>query len=410
MVFGYFTAAGMAALTVYLVMQIVWHLRMSEVYATPPAPPGPLPKTAVSLTLRGADPFLHHCLEGLLNQDHPDYQVVIMIDSRVDGSVEMVERLTRNVDPRKVVVRYVDSPRMTCSLRMEALIQVVEGLDESFAALVLCDADVVPHRSWLSEMTAPLRDPSVGVATGIRWYSPVDGWWGTTVRYIWNAAAIPQMIYYQMGFGGSLAIRRKALEETGLLERWSRILFEDQATVCHLLRSGWKLSTVGSATMVNRESIGFTGNVVFITRQLLNARLYHFNWKKILRAALCISTGIGCVTVGLGGALLTRNFPIAILAGATLVLFSGTQLTFLVLMEQMIRRTRRERGEPEEPVPGKILRGALLTQGLYLYCLVKSLRTWHVVWRGLAYDIQQPDSVRLVEYQPWLQKAEKVSL
>ena len=42
------------------------------------------PKAAVVLCLRGTDPFLEDCLRAVLNQDYPQYEIRIVVDSRQD--------------------------------------------------------------------------------------------------------------------------------------------------------------------------------------------------------------------------------------------------------------------------------------------------------------------------------------
>src|SRR6516162_5459937 len=49
------------------------------------------PKTAVILCLRGGDPFLSACLNGVLNQDYPDYDVRIVVDAKSDPSWRVAE-------------------------------------------------------------------------------------------------------------------------------------------------------------------------------------------------------------------------------------------------------------------------------------------------------------------------------
>ena len=43
-----------------------------------------LPKAAVLLCLRGADPSLPTCLRRLLRQDYPDYELFVAVDSKSD--------------------------------------------------------------------------------------------------------------------------------------------------------------------------------------------------------------------------------------------------------------------------------------------------------------------------------------
>ncbi len=56
---------------------------------------------------------------------------------------------------------------------------------------------------------------------------PIASSWGALVRYLWNAAAIVQMYWYEIAWGGTLAVKRKAIEKAGLLERWRHAFCED---------------------------------------------------------------------------------------------------------------------------------------------------------------------------------------
>src|SRR5438105_2967893 len=62
---------------------ILFYWRHSRVT---PAAPAPCPRVAVILCLRGADPSLDACLNGLLHQDFPHYQVQIVVDNRTDSA------------------------------------------------------------------------------------------------------------------------------------------------------------------------------------------------------------------------------------------------------------------------------------------------------------------------------------
>ncbi|MFN0195842.1 MAG: glycosyltransferase, partial [Planctomycetaceae bacterium] len=210
--------SGSILLLLYSLMQLSWLIKLYRRYQQPVELSGPYLKSAVALPLRGADPFLRQCLAGLLTQDHPDYCIVIMIDSPSDPAVEFVQQILKESPSDNVFVRNVTAPRMTCSMRMESLIQIVEQLDSTYEAIVLCDADTIPHPSWLREMVGALNDPQVGVASGIRWYMPMDKAWGSLVRHIWNFGAVMQMSAFDIGWGGSLAIRRKSMQQIGLIE------------------------------------------------------------------------------------------------------------------------------------------------------------------------------------------------
>lgn len=396
-------AFGSVLLVSFAIAQLVWLRTLHRQYRQPTDVKGSCLKTAVVLTLRGADPFLEKCLAGLLRQDHSDYAVFVTIDSPEDPSAELVRRVLRDetTSTENVVVSYLQQPRMTCGMRLEALLQTVESLDRSFEVIVTCDADTIPHSSWLRELVCPMRDTSIGVTTGIRWYMPDDAALGSLVRYFWNYGAILQMSALDIGWGGSLAIRRTYLEQTGLVEKWTHILFEDTFTSSELSGSGWKLKYVPSATMVNRESIDFKSCVSFVTRQLLNVRLYHRNWKYIVGLAIVTFSGILLSISAIAFGLATGTTSIVLTPAAAVAAYIVSHVVSVVRLERDIRSAMRARGEAPPAYSLRMFAAGAFAQFVYFFCLWQAMRTHSVEWRGLRYEIAGPSRVRLLAYQPY---------
>ena len=185
------------------------------------------PKVMAVLCVRGADPFLQDCLDGLLTQDYPHYTVRIVIDHRDDPAWSVVEHALRRHPSVPVEVQTLVEPQPHCSLKCASQLQALSDLDSSYRAVVLIDADAVPYASWMRELVAPLGEAGVGATTGSRWYGPMRPSWGAMTRYAWNAAATVQMYWNRIAWGGSLAISVDALERAGLRERWQHAFGED---------------------------------------------------------------------------------------------------------------------------------------------------------------------------------------
>ena len=138
------------------------------------------PKAAVVLCLRGRDPFLEKCLELLLAQDYPDYQLQVVVDSRQDPAWEVAQALVERYGAERVHIETLDDRRDTCSLKCSSVTQAIERLDGSFQIAALVDADTMPHATWLRDLAAPLADERVAqpratagicprAARGARW-------------------------------------------------------------------------------------------------------------------------------------------------------------------------------------------------------------------------------------------------
>jgi hypothetical protein len=388
--------------------QVMWCHRFVGLYRQPKSPPlanDQLPKVAVVLTLRGADPFLDRTLQGLTQLDYPRYDIRIVVDHKEDPAWELVHRIIAERGSKNVIVEELAERRTTCSLRMSSLIQAVSGLDDSYGVVAIVDADVVTHSHWLRDLVNPLADPEVGATSGVRWYMPDETNAGSLVRHIWNVAAVAQMHAFGIGWGGSLAVRTSLLRDAQILEKWSQIMFEDTFTVNEVQMLGSKLITVPEATMINRESIDLAGCTKFISRQVLNARMYHPSWPAIARYASLSALAMNGALVAGAGALLLGHFAQATaIAGAFVVYAVGMAWAF-TSSEFAVRRGAWRKGEAIEPFSwsfcGKLVAAALLTHYVYLVSVAMALRVREIEWRGIKYRLAGPRKVHLLHYSPY---------
>ncbi len=83
------------------------------------------PRTAVVLCLRGRDPFLEKCLESLLKQDYPDYQLHVVVDNRQDPAWQVAESLANRYGADRVCIEALDERQDTCSLKCSAVTQAI---------------------------------------------------------------------------------------------------------------------------------------------------------------------------------------------------------------------------------------------------------------------------------------------
>ncbi len=399
-----------------LVMVAICHVwfwsRLSAVLAKryEPVSDDKLPKVAVVLTLRGADPFLDRCLRGVFQQDYPSHEIRVIVDSTSDPAWDVVQSILSEVQPTNVTVEALEAPASTCSLRMSALLQAYRRLDESVDVIAWCDADALPHPGWLRALVTPFTvDENVGVTCGIRWFMPQHSTPGTLVRFIWNSAAIQQMAAFRIGWGGAMAVRLDAFREAGLTEKWAHVMFEDTYTTNEIQGIGKKLVQVGELVMVNREACRLRGCITFISRQLLNARFYHRSWPKVLAFAVFSAATVLFFTAVATGALWLRDVPSLKILGITLGIYLATLGILTKLVELRIARQCRERGDEVTPMSPHMLWATALTHIVYPIAVLQSLTTRTIEWRGIRYIIGGPQSIQLVEYKPFKRAAQASS-
>lgn len=364
-------------------------------------------KAAIILCLRGGDPFLKDCIRALLNQNYPNYEIHIVVDSEQDPAWTIVQQTLGEVKATvPVYVRPLELKRSTCSLKCSALLQATAGLGEDVEAIALIDADTIAHPTWLQELMKPLMDPHVGLATGIRWYAPVGTQWGTLNRYLWNAFSVMSMYFNQVPWGGTLGFRRKLLLQADAVKLWGNALCEDVPLRHAAFDRGLTCECMPSLLSVNQEECTLQSFLRWAGRQLLLTRLYHPNWSQMAFDILFAPgmTIIGCAV--LLGALLTGQWDTAShLAIGFTVFWIGACILPLVAFDYSMRRVAATWGKSIPPMSiGIMLKLPVLILFGYFTAIASVLPVFmarRMEWRGIIYEIQDAQRVRLLEYRPY---------
>jgi hypothetical protein len=364
------------------------------------SPDDQLPKAAVILCLRGADPFLPRCIEALLQQNYPEYDLKLIIDSQDDPAWHIAHYTINKLGKTNVQISHLRMIRHNCSLKCSSLIQAISDLDDSYQVLALVDADTIVHPDWLRELVSPLADAKIGATTGNRWYVPSPNYWGSLVRYTGNISAVVQMYLFGIPWGGTLAIKTDVLRQTGLLEKWAQAFGEDLMMHNVLKKHGLRVKFVPSLIMVN-----LLGILEYLQRLILYSRLYHPRWLAIVSESvssiLFPSLAIFLFLLSLGDA----QWEVAGLLLKSYSIYTLGLLLLMLMMELGIQPILRAQGQPKTKLSiatiSRMLLAIPLTQWVYGLAMISSLWISTVKWRGIVYRIYSPWNVRLVEYHPY---------
>lgn len=390
------------AIQVVLTLFFVWYLRSHQKNLLPD---DQLPKTAVIICLRGADPYLPNCLRSLLKQNYPEYDLKIILDSQEDPAGKIASEAIAELGATNVQISHLRTVRHNCSLKCSSLVQAVSDLDDSYKVVAFVDADTIVHPNWLRELVSPLADEKVGATTGNRWYSPTGNYWGTLVRYAGNVSTVVQMFLFQIPWGGTLAMKTEVLHQTGLLEKWSQAFNDDLMMHNVLKKHKLQVKFVPSLLMVNREESSLPDLVDHLKRLLLCSRLYHPRWLALVSDAISSILFPTLVIVLILQSLFVGQWN----AAAQLFSYYGIYILGLLLLmlvlEQGVQRVMSVQGQAIAKLSLtaviKMLIAIPLTQWVYGVAILSSLWMSTVKWRGLSYRVQGPWNIRLVEYRPY---------
>lgn len=393
---------GSALTQFYLVAGFVFCLRK---WKKPLLADSACPQATVILCLRGGDPFLSRCIRGLMAQDYPNYDVLFMVDNAEDPAMPILNQTLAECAFDRFRIDFLASPMSTCSLKCSGLVQAIESLPESTKIVGFLDADTIPHASWLRELCTALEPTNVGAATGNRWYRPTKPSQGSLIRYLWNAAAIVQMYWYSIAWGGTLALKLDSIRRAGILESWRKAYAEDSMVHSALAKIGQQVVFVPSLMMINREDCTVSGFQSWVKRQLLSARLYHPFW------SLVVAHGISSAVVLLWGCLLgvvaaiQGDFLGAVSVFFALFAFHTFLSCLLPWMEHAVFAIEKERGAddtwPNKPNFLAVLWFGWLTQWVYTWALLGCLFLKRFKWRGVDYEVGGPFDIKMLGYRPY---------
>lgn len=393
---------GWLVIQVCLTLVFLWYLRPSQKNLLPD---DQLPKTAVILCLRGADPFLPKCVRSLLRQNYPEYDLKIILDHPEDPAARIIKETIAQLEATNVQISNLTVVRHNCSLKCGALVQAISDLDDSYKVVALVDADTIVHPNWLRELVSPLTNVKVGATTGNRWYVPTGNYWGSLVRYVGNVSTVVQMFLFQIPWGGSIAIKTEVIHLTGLLEKWEQAFTEDFTLHNALKKYGLQVKFVPSLLMVNREESDLLGLIENLQRLLLSSRFYHPRWLALVSEAVSSILFPTLLIILILESLLEGEWYTSALLFSCYSIYTIGLLLLMLLMEIGVQQVIRRQDQPitklSIPLVIRMFIAIPLTQWIYGLAMLSSLWISTVKWRGLIYQFYGKGNIRLVEYHPY---------
>ncbi len=366
-----------------------------------------LPKAAILLALRGADPDLAESLQLLMQQDYPCYEFHIVVDCEQDPAWKVVEQAISDTGAENVVVRPLTVRPDDCSLQCASAWQLANALDDTFEVIALADSDMVAHKTWLRELVAPIIAGEAGATNGNRWYWPQQGRLGSLIRFAWNSAAVPSMYWNGVPWGGTFSGRVSDFHRSRLVDQWKRAMAVDAPITNAWKKIGVDIKLVPSLLIINREECGVADCFGFLCRQLLWTRLYQptpFWWMIVchgIGSVALFSLAVGLAIAGLAVGDMSMFIWNAAGVGAytiALVLLTG-------LLEFHVRSIVRIRGESTSWLSGasllKMPLAILMAQYLHCGAILTTFFQNKVKWRGVTYLIRAPFDVKLMADGPF---------
>jgi len=277
------------------------------------AAPAEQPAVSVLKPLHGAEPGLYENLLSFVDQDYPTIQVVFGVRGSDDGALPIARRVIAERPDRDIEL-VIDSRVSGRNLKVANLVNMLPTARHG--VLVFADSDMRVGRDYLATVTAPLRDPAIGLVTCLYKGRPTGGLWSRLGALNINFGFLPAALAGDaLGagggcFGATIALRRAVLERIGGLA-----VVRDELADDH--RIGTAVREAGLATALSP----------YLVETLVAERSLKCLWQHELRWARTVRL---MAPVGFAGSIVTHVIALSLIA-TLLCQFSLTSLMFLAM-------------------------------------------------------------------------------
>ena len=191
----------------------------------------PSPTVLLFVPCKGRSKDLRENINAMLAQDYTDYKMFCITESADDTAVPVIKSIaSKNKRLRHVVA----GKAKRCCQKNHNLLAGIDyarrkGIFGDIYAFA--DTDIKPAEDWLRKMTLPLADESVFAVSGFRSLIPKRGGFSDHLHAVFSAFQALAMTENRTAtvWGGSMALRRKALAENRVHDTWSTAIVDDMS-------------------------------------------------------------------------------------------------------------------------------------------------------------------------------------
>ncbi len=258
-------------------------------------PEKPIRPAAVFIPIKGVRSNFKAFLDGLLNQDYPDYHLVITVETEEDPTYAALCHYLGLKDGERVLTKEnlsAENPPMAPGLRQVRLnvaglsenssqkihnqLSAIPYFEERDKIIAFGDADILIGPDWLTRLLGPLNHETHPVSTTYRWLIPEIPTFPNYLVSVINGSVgtLGGPEWCNLTWGGSYALTREAYEIVNLPEAYKGALNDDlqMAHVTH--RARLRIGFVRSLMRPTPIDYSWSDMFWFAWRQYFQVRIY----------------------------------------------------------------------------------------------------------------------------------------
>jgi len=258
------------------------------------------PRAMVIVPFKGIDADLPGCVRALCEQDYPQYELLLVVESADDPAHDVLTSQLRAFPDRQVQVVVAGEAPAHIGQKLHNQLAAIERIDPRCVdddVWVFADSDAVPSNQWLAALVGPLVDKRVtGATTGYRWLVPVNhgaGAFWSRYASVLNGSSASFLAFRRLAhaWGGSMAMRAETARRGDLAGRLSRSLSDDYSVsrLCADLKL--RVYFVARCLVPTPIDMGWLEVVTFARRQCVITRVYapKLFWAALATASIFVA-------------------------------------------------------------------------------------------------------------------------
>lgn len=358
------------------------------------------PFVSLFVPCRGLDEGLRENIEAIFEQDYPSFEVVFVSDSQDDPALRIIDEARRSFTGKSgpTMQLVIAGPATDSGQKVHNLRVAVSQADQQSEVFVFVDTDARPSAHWLRSLVAPLRDQSIGAATGYRWFVPVKGGLASHLRAVWNssiASALGAAEKKNFCWGGSTAIRRTTFHNCRVVEYWRGTVSDDFALTRAMHDSDLPIKFIPQCLTPSFEGCGWRELVEFTNRQMKITRAYAAHlWKGVLfGSAIFVLVFFGGIALVVARALAGLSFATPLLILLTMFAMGAMKAYLRLRAVALAIDDHRIRSF------GTTLAHLLLwpfASLLYLCNALAAAFSRRITWRGISYELKSASETVII--------------
>jgi hypothetical protein len=346
-------------------------------------------RTVIIAPVRGGGPLLEDFFRRLRSQTYTAGRIIVIVESEVDSAYE----IARSCEPGPglpMSTLIAGRSATDTGQKVWSLLTALGTLNGGDEIVVFIDADTLPNEDWSRRLVLPIVQRRAEVVSGYRWLLPHGDRWGAYWAAASNnsIASIPRARFWNLAWGGSVAIKRELLDRIQIAAWWKGAISDD----LQLTRALWShgIRIVRPPGLVVPTPIGCDARQAFEfgRRQYVLIRTHLlFYWAL---SATLVLVPLALTMLALGQAIRGDATAIAVLS----IVFALSQArTFLRARANswMLRNGALSKFRPSKV---RLWAAALICPLFHALCIVGALSSRRIQWSGIGYHIYAPQRTR----------------